>query len=185
MAESALAAARERAAGMDPERQARAAGARFDAPGTDSAVGRFTIPFLGADVAIAYPDFELAYYLALSDGTQPRGEWTSLGELEGGTFYVTAFRGYTGVALARRFGQGVEELERRVEVLGGQPVEGLGDRAWRVPALPRVPIALAWWDADDEFDAAADLLFDVTALDHLPLDGCAVLGSWLTSMLTR
>jgi hypothetical protein len=52
-----------------------------------------------------------------------------------------------------------------------------------VPGLPRVPVAVLWWDADDEFPARAELLFDQTAPKHLPIDGSAVLGSWLVTRL--
>jgi hypothetical protein len=61
----------------------------------------------------------------------------------------------------------------------------MADRAWRIPALPRVPVALLWWDGDDEFDPRADLLFDATASHHLTTDGCAVLGSWITGTISR
>jgi hypothetical protein len=37
-------------------------------------------------------------------------------------------------------------------------------------ALPKVPVTLLLWTADDEFPARADLLFDATAPRHLPTD---------------
>ena len=72
--------------------------------------------------------------------------------------------------------------------LGGRPLTSAelatnADAAWVIDALPRVPVALLWWDADDEFPARAELLFDRTATNHLPTDGCAIVGSWLTTRL--
>jgi len=200
MSEDALIAARKLAErrfamGIDPRATAAACGGRYDG----DAEGVITLPFLGAEVRLTYPQFELApgetlpshvaallvYYLACSDGSLPVNHWVSLADLPNGEFYVNAFRGYTGAILAREFGQRPEALASAIAVLGATELPGLADLAWRIPALPLVPIALLWWNADDEFDARAELLFDVTAPNHLPTDGCAVLGSWTTATLLR
>jgi hypothetical protein len=39
-----------------------------------------------------------------------------------------------------------------------------------LPPLPKVPTTVLLWTADDEFPARADLLFDATCSQHLPLD---------------
>ncbi|MDH4140767.1 MAG: DUF3786 domain-containing protein, partial [Coriobacteriia bacterium] len=154
--------------------------------------------FLGSAVSVSYPALEvsvgkhpapphvaalLVYHLALSDGSIPSGTWVSFANLPDASFYVTAFRGYTGALISRHFGPRAANLGEAVERVGGEPLPKLADRAWRIPALPRVPVALLWWNADEEFDARAELLFDSTAAHHLTTDGCAVLGSWLTSLL--
>jgi len=195
MGAQAVTVAREKALARDPREMARAAGAEFVGTAED---GRFRFEFLGEAVSLewpsltvsgrgpALPDHVLAlliYYLALSDGTSPRGETVSFGELPDAMFYVAAFRGYTGHALVREFGSAPEALGPAAEAMGGVCLTGLGDRAWRFDALPKVPVTLAWWDSDDEFDARAEVMFDATAPHHLTTDGCAVLGSWLTTML--
>lgn len=158
----------------------------------------FNLSFLGSDASITYPDYDvtiagrpspphiaalLVYHLALSDGSQPTGSLISLAELPDASFYVTAFRGYTGAKIVRHFAAQPERLQGAVEQLKGASVSGLGDRAWTILTLPRVPVTLLWWDADEEFEARAELLFDTTASRHLTTDGCAVLGSWLATML--
>lgn len=199
MGEDALQAARGAAATLDPDEAAERCGAHFEpSPGG----GRFIVPFLGADVLIDHPEFAFApqpwlpphvqallvYYLATSDGAFPTGSWRSFVDLPDGTFYWRAFQGYTGDALARRVGERATGLAEAVAELGGRdlPQRELAtnaDRAWVLPALPRVPVAVLWWDGDDEFGSRAEMLFDETATSHLPTDGCAVLGSWLTSRL--
>jgi hypothetical protein len=187
----ALIAARRRAMGLDPLRAAERCGFTYEG---DAGNGVFRVPFLGADLRLTFPGLAceqlpdhitalLVYHLAISDGSCPAGRWLSFADLPDGSFYVTAFRGYTGAVLARRFAGERARLESALAGLGAQPLPGLADVAWRVPALPRVPLALLWWDADDEFDARADLLFDETAPRQLPTDGCAVLVSWLTTRL--
>ena len=203
MSDDALRAARERAANIDPAAAAVAIGADYSGDegggnGDGAAGGRFSVRFLGSDVTISYPGFVvtpsawgmpphvmalLIYHLAICDGTPPSGEWVSFGDLPSGDFYVSAFRGYTGRVLAERFEADPNALGSAMLALGAKELPGYADRAWTIDALPRVPVAVLWWNADDEFSARADLLFDSTALHHLPLDGCAVLGSWLTALL--
>lgn len=197
MAGDALKAARQRASGIDPAAAARACGARWD--GSASA-GTLVLPFLGQEVRLTWPAFELAegsafvpdhvlallvYHFALSDGTEPTGRMVSFAELPDGGFYVQAFRGYTGAAIARRFGAAPDALDAAARSLGGRSLESAADRAWRIPALPRLPVYLQFWAGDDEFEPRAELLFDETAPHHLMIDGFAVLGSWLTAMLSR
>jgi hypothetical protein len=193
MGDDALRVARKQAASIDPVGAAARVGADWHA-----GRGTFSLPFLGSAASITYPGFEvgiggraapphiaalLVYHLAISDGSVPSGEWISFAELPEASFYVTAFRGYTGARIAREFGPGAAGLMDAVDRVGGAGLPELADRAWLIPALPRVPVALLWWDADDEFEARAELLFDSSAAGHLTTDGCAVLGSWLTSAL--
>jgi hypothetical protein len=199
MSDDALRAARELAAGIDPAAAAARCGVSFDSAGGGA---RFSVPFLGDEVLIGYPELEfdpncglpphvralLVYYLATSDGSAPLGNWRAFADLPNGLFYSRAFQGYTGDALVRGVGDRAQWLPEAVASLGGQALAPdelatNADSAWVLPGLPRVPVVIVWWDADDEFPARAELLFDVTASSHLPIDGCAVLGSWLTSRL--
>ncbi|MBM4049010.1 MAG: DUF3786 domain-containing protein, partial [Planctomycetes bacterium] len=45
-----------------------------------------------------------------------------------------------------------------------------GDLAFVFPLLPRLPVTLVLWLADDEFPARLSFLFDRTACEHLPFD---------------
>ena len=201
MSDDALRAAREQAAGLEPYSAAACSGAEFAAENEGSS-GHFALPFLGTNVHISYPEFDftsqaqlpphvkalLVYYLARCDGSRPSGEWTSFADLPDGRFYAAAFQGYTGDALVRRLAENPDGVSAAIAALGGRSLATSelatnADAAWVVPALPRVPVALVWWNADDEFPARAELLFDRTSRNHLPIDGCAVVGSWMTSML--
>ncbi|NTU70877.1 MAG: DUF3786 domain-containing protein [Coriobacteriia bacterium] len=196
MGQGALEAARQLAAGMDPLAAAMRCGIGFDG---DANGGTFAVPLLGVPVSISYPALEyapdaplpphiralLVHHLAVSDGSLPTGDWRAFADLPDGRVYSAAFNGYTGGALVRLIGEHADLLPDAVAACAGRPCEPgelatNADLAWVVSALPRVPIALVWWHADDEFPARAELLFDETAIRHLPIDGCAVLGSWLT-----
>lgn len=194
MGEEALKVARHMAAGRSPREAASRTGAAWDEKRR-----QLTLPFLGATASVTFPDLNVAiddrrapshiaalvlYHIALSDGSTPTGEWISFAQLPDASFYVTAFRGYTGARIARHFSTlHASSLGNAVGSLGGERLPGLADNAWFIPALPHVPLALLWWDSDDEFEARAELLFDATASHHLTTDGCALLGSVLTSQL--
>jgi hypothetical protein len=201
VSDDALRAARELARGLDPAAAAKRCGARFEA-GADGGDGLFKLPFLGEDAAIRFPQLDftsdsplpphvqalLVYHLATSDGSRPTGDWRAFSDLPDGRFYSRAFQGYTGDALVRRLAGDSTGVSDAVTLLGGRALlpdelATNADTAWIVEALPRVPVAILWWDADDEFPARAELLFDQTAPSHLPTDGCAVLGSWLITRL--
>ena len=199
MSEDALKAARELAAGLDPLAAASRCGAEFEG---DSRSGRFSLRLLDDEVMISFPGFEfspdcqlpphiralLVHHLAISDGSEPIGDWRAFADLPNGRFYARAFQGYAGDALVRRLAEKAVGLPDAVTSLGGRALtrEELptnADAAWVLPGLPEVPVAVLWWDSDDEFSARAELLFDKTAPNHLPTDGSAVLGSWLVGNL--
>lgn len=196
MGSGALEAARSLAADRDPGAAAEAVGATFE--GSEDR-GGLRLPFFGSLVEVVYPELEvladpglpahiqalLLHHIARSDGTRPTGRWIAFCELPDGSFYSSAFRGYAPEALARRFATRPDALAEAAVRLGGGPLADVADRAWTIPAMPRVPLALLWWDADEEFEARCDILFDSTAAHHLPTDGCAILGSWLVALVGR
>jgi hypothetical protein len=60
----------------------------------------------------------------------------------------------------------------------GQPRQ-FGDAAVELLPLPRVPLTVILWEADDEFDARAYMLFDEVCELQLPAD---IL--WSAAMMT-
>lgn len=47
---------------------------------------------------------------------------------------------------------------------------GYGDASIELLPMPRIPVTLILWLADDEFPARTELLFDSTCEQHLPID---------------
>jgi hypothetical protein len=88
-----------------------------------------------------------------------------------------------------RFSQQLPELEERAARLKAEPAS-LGEDAdftgvfW---PLPRVPVALLFWDADPEedFPAQARFLFDATVSDYLDLESLLFLVEGLIHRLTE
>ncbi len=123
-------------------------------------------------------------YLVQSDGSLPTGQWLAFSELPHGTFYTHAFQGYTGDDLVRRLGRDRTAFQRGAERLGGKPL-ALGDAAYEFCALPRVPLAVVWWDGEEEIPPRATVLFDAVAPRYLPTDGLAILGRMLCQRIVK
>jgi hypothetical protein len=125
-------------------------------------------------------------YLATADGTTPSGRWIGFRELPNGMFYVQAFQGYTGGRLVRELPGGIEAFRRAAGTLGGEPLE-YGDAGYAFTVLPRVHIALAYWEGDEEdgFPAQARVLFEDTVSHYMCTDGLAILGSQLVGRVLK
>lgn len=60
----------------------------------------------------------------------------------------------------------VAELKQACVKLGGRPLSQ-GDAGYELPVFPFFTIAVLFWDADDEFAAQANMLFDSNITDFL------------------
>lgn len=172
-----------------------------DSTGASFSDGRFQLEVWGKAVTISAQDFVavdrvsgvacddltqamLAHYFYTSDGTPVTDHWVAFRELPDGQFYASAFQGYTGNKLARLFDSELQAFTAAACEIGGQSLP-MGDAAFRFAALPRVPIAVVCWLGDEDFPSSYRVLFDKAVDHHLPTDGCAILGSMLTSKLSR
>lgn len=68
--------------------------------------------------------------------------------------------------LQETFSGHVEELKNACEKLGGKPLPQ-GDVGYQLSVYPFLDIAVYFWDADDEFEAQANMLFDSNITDFL------------------
>lgn len=59
-----------------------------------------------------------------------------------------------------------DRLEDALIALGGVP-EGKGDIAYRVELFPFLPVRVQFWNADDEFPASLQILWDLNTLNYL------------------
>ena len=157
--------------------------------------GNYVLTFFGQEYVISSDDFVVRLaesgkepssftqsliltYLATADGTTPSSRWIGFRDLPEGLFYVQAFQGYSGGRLVRELEGGVEAFRRGCEALGGEPLE-IGDAGYVFIVLPRVHLALVFWEGDEEFPSQARVLFEDTSVKYMPTDGLAILGSQL------
>lgn len=121
-------------------------------------------------------------YLVNARAQKPSGRWVGFRELPHGSFYAVAFQGYSGDELVRRLNR--ERLRRAAERLGGMPIP-LGDLAYAFRVLPLLPLAVVWWDGEEDLPPKATVLFDAVASDLLPTEGLAIVGRLLCRKLVE
>lgn len=123
-------------------------------------------------------------YLVTADGTTPSSRWIGFRELPSGMFYAQAFQGYSGDRLVREMEGGAAAFRQGAQTLGGKPLE-IGDAGYTFTVLPRIHLAVVYWEGDEEFPSQARVLFEDTASHYMSTDGLAVLGSQLVGRILK
>jgi hypothetical protein len=94
-------------------------------------------------------------------------KWVNPVEFVGGELYFRSHSFKTG-PLEEKFACDPEGFITAGRNWGGSP-QKMGDAAFTLSALPRLPITFVLWCADDEFPASVKILFDASAEKHVPL----------------
>lgn len=111
----------------------------------------------------------IIYYLLRSKDIRISKEWISEKDIPGGP---TFFRGPHKIPtqiIEKRYENNVEEFKEVCEQLNGIPLD-MADAAYAFEITPRIPVAVQFWDRDDEFSAEAKILFDRTIAEQLAPD---------------
>lgn len=158
-------------------RLAQASGAELE-PGPPEAL---VLPFLGVPHAVTRMDVTsrggeeptvwvkifLAIYVTRASGALPDGEWAAYRELPNTVSKARSFEA-CGDRVAEAFQGREAELEAACRRLGGCPAAlGSAERAYVLPALPKVGLLLLYWGPQEEFGARAAFLVDRNVLEYL------------------
>jgi hypothetical protein len=111
----------------------------------------------------------IIYYILRSKDIPISNEWISEKDIPGG---ATFFRGPHKIpthVIETRYEDNIEEFREICEHLDGVPLD-MADAAYAFEITPRIPVAVQFWDKDDEFSAEAKILFDKTIAEHLAPD---------------
>lgn len=111
----------------------------------------------------------LLWYLVKAAPACPSGNLVKPAGLPGGEIFFKGSHVLPIAALAAKYATRPEAFLASGTALGGTPA-AYGDAAVVLSPLPKVPTTVLLWTEDDEFPARADLLFDATCSQHLPLD---------------
>ena len=161
---------------QDPRRLAESSSASF--VGEDGS-GVFHLKYLGDAVEIYFPTggavnktsgkevsakdrIVLIKYLLNAVSIPERDEWKTFKELSAAPHHWNVFIPEAIEALTKGFGNDLEAFEQVATQLGGEPVK-LGDTGYRFYVLPRIPIQLGIWEADEEFPPQVSILFNASA----------------------
>jgi len=115
----------------------------------------------------------ILHYLAGAKNVELSGKEIGFGQIPEGRTYEPVFKARTLGRLVREFGKAPEKLVEAARPLGGV-LGDVGDVSVVVNLFPRVPITIVMWRGDDEFPCDGNILFDSTAIEHLPLEDIVV-----------
>ncbi len=111
-------------------------------------------------------------------GNKPlTGKWITLGHFPNTASHVKAFQRSAEEKVATTFNKDMKGLEVRCKKLGGKEDRGemKADYIWRFDLLPRVPLYLCFWTADEEFQASCKLFLDSSAEAYIDIEYLAYL----------
>ena len=145
-------------------------------------VGSRTMTVDGRSASVA-EGILMLHYLAGAGAAFPSGEWISFRQLPGGHAYFGAFKKRTIDEIATLFQHQPRSLLAAAMGLGGT-VLSMGDASVRLDIFPKVPVAVVAWAGDDEIHGSANVLFDTTASEHLPVEDLAETGSLVLDALS-
>ena len=121
----------------------------------------------------------ILHYLQGCQGSKVEGQWVAYQEIPDGRFYLDAFVQRAKQPLLKAFGSTPDLLpDLAKQLYDAQPFDH-GDVSVVVRALPKIPVALLIWRADDEFPPEASILFDRSIQEILSAEDIA----WLAGMV--
>lgn len=135
-----------------------------------------------------YEQVFILNHLAQGGSSQPSGRWKGFVEFPNTVSKMVSMRTAVEEPLIERFAGRKEDLHGRALALGALPLavnEGSADIAVIFTPLPRVPLALLFWDAapGDDFQSQAKLMFDETVVEHLDIESIVFLSERLRQLL--
>jgi hypothetical protein len=127
-------------------------------------------------------------HLAQGGRAVPTGRWKSLEEFPNTISKVKSMRAHVEGPLSECFTGRGADLRRAAEAIGGVDrtgAMGSADVALELRPLPRVPVMVMLWDADEEEGMAATvkLRFDETITQHLDIESILFLSERIQQLL--
>ena len=167
-------------ASEDPWKMAELGGAKYEN-------GRFLLKYCSIEVQATFPGGDVTLlnpqssgfdevshnekililqYLTTASGLPARGHWVSFLELRGGQLHWLPFQKEALEPLAEAYDGRIDDFLDRGRIHGGEPYDQ-GDAGVIVPVLPRLPLAFALWEGDEEFPPRTVILFDSISETYL------------------
>lgn len=127
-------------------------------------------------------------HMAQGGSVQPGENWKGLEQFPNTVSKIKSMREHVEAPLIKAFTGKSDALKAAAHPLGAIEFNGAdpsADVALRFQPLPRVPVALLFWDEDPEdgFDARVKLLFDDTITEHLDIESILFLSERLSELL--
>lgn len=175
----------------DPEQIAQNAGVSYDA-----SAGVFRFPFLGQQIRVTYPAFQIIpsqnpwssllilHYLHLADGCPLSGREIPFSALKDGMVRGGGIDRKFENAIGRQKDLSEQMLRQACRQMGGRQIETNADIAFLIPFLPRFPVVIKVWFADEEFPASGRMLLDASADHYFTIEDAVTAAEILIERIT-
>jgi hypothetical protein len=113
----------------------------------------------------------LLHYIKIGGRADSFGRWVSFSELKSGMVKSSSFHRDCEEPLRRMLDSDLQVMKQLLETFGAEESDDFpAQYAWQISLLPKVPVAVLYWAADDEFDSKLKILFDSTADKFLDVE---------------
>ena len=191
--ESMLAAAQKRLSGRDPMEIAARSAMPFE-----TLKGYFYWPSLGDTVKVDPRDWSVTgcrgnwhvltvlHYLDMADGAPLTGRMITFAQQKDGLARGGDFDRRAEIRLGATLGRLTPaEVETRCRTLGGTRLRSNADLCVRFDYLPRYPVTLKLWFADEELEGSGRLFLDRSCDRYLTIEDAVTVGTILLEELTK
>ena len=115
------------------------------------------------------------------------GDWVSLGHFPGAASHSKAFQKNAEDKISEKFNSDLSGLVSRSNELEGIKTSGKlkADYVCGFNLLPRVPMYLCFWEADDEYSASCKLYVDSSAEAYIDIEYLAYLLEWFVKIFVE
>jgi len=132
-----------------------------------------TVGRAGGDVPMVWRILAL-HYLSCRRPDSPFTRWMSYGDFQDGRVYEKVYAARVLSRLRATVGKDRATFAESCRRLRGERISQ-GDEGFLFQVFPRLAVAIAWYEGDDEFPPAASFLLPDNALDFLVIEDLAVL----------
>ncbi len=168
--------------------------------GVPYADGKFSLTLLSRPVSVTWPEMEVVFedtgaaaapntriLLArlIMEGTllqRAGGAMLAYTDMPWGNVYAQQFRGRCILRLAGTYGAALPKFCEACEQMGGVRA-GSGDVSYDIPFVDGLTVRLILWEGDDEFPAAAQILFSDNFSAAFSAEDNAVVGDVLLNAM--
>ncbi|MFO8112241.1 MAG: DUF3786 domain-containing protein [Desulfosalsimonadaceae bacterium] len=161
--------------------------------------GRLTVKVLGKDFSVAkdgtlsadihtnpWVSVPVLTYITEGAGKDITGKWLTFRELKDGSAGSGLFRQRCEKPLKEIADSEYDLFVDLMDVFNGRPVKHLDADIARVfYVLPKVPIMICYWRAEEDFESNLNIFFDESANENLNIASINALGSGLARMFEK
>ena len=183
----------ERLEGKRPEEISLKTGIAFD---QDRKI--FSVSSLGQNIQINYPGFKITpdldqwhqliilHYMDMADGTELQGQLMVFGDLPNGMVRGGGFDRQSEREICLRLGNCPQKtVQHACRALGGTLIESNADLCAAFSLLPRFPITMKLWFADEEIPGSGRLFLDKSAGHYLSVEDAVTAGTLLLDTIFK